>query len=139
IEKVDVKTWSTILNFHKTTELFADEHFDGDPVMVYIPAPGESAVPPNQQTGNNENDDNIDPITGNPTLPGTVQGEENPGYTGGAYDDNASDDNNGDDDGGNGPRIKFLVNNVQFSIAGRRVQYLDASGKLITEELTDYT
>ena len=79
------------------------------------------------------------PITGNPTLPGTLQGEENPGYTGGAYDDNASDNNNGDDDGGNGPRIKFLVNNVQFSIAGRRVQYLDASGKLITEELTDYT
>lgn len=133
------KTWFTILDFKKATELFADEHFDGDPVMVYTPGPGESAVPPNQQTGNIENDDNIDPMTGNPTLPGTVQGEENPGYTGGAYDDNASDDNNGDDDGGNGPRIKFLVNNVQFSIAGRRVQYLDASGKLITEELTDYT
>ncbi|MBE0483355.1 MAG: DEAD/DEAH box helicase family protein [Bacterioplanes sp.] len=130
------KTWFTILDFKKATELFADEQFDGDPVMIFEPQSGQSPVPPNQEIGNDLNDDEIDPMhlagngSNNPTLPDTLQAESNPGYHGGST---------ADEDDTSAPRTKFVVNNVTFNIAGRRVQYLDSDGKLITEELTDYT
>jgi type I restriction enzyme R subunit len=40
------KFYFTIMDFKKATELFADPDFDGDPVQVYEPGPGESPVPP---------------------------------------------------------------------------------------------
>ncbi len=36
-------------------------------------------------------------------------------------------------------RVKYVVNNVPVTVLARRVQYLDAHGKLITESLRDYT
>jgi type I restriction enzyme R subunit len=33
----------------------------------------------------------------------------------------------------------FVVHDVKVAVSGQRVQYLDASGKLITEQLDDYT
>lgn len=42
------KFYFTIIDFKKATELFADPDFDGDPVQVYEPGPGESAVMPEE-------------------------------------------------------------------------------------------
>lgn len=40
------KLYFTILDFRKATEHFADPDFDGQPVQIYVPKPGESPVPP---------------------------------------------------------------------------------------------
>ena len=40
------KTWFTILDFKRATELFADKDFDGEPVQIYEPKAGEPIAPP---------------------------------------------------------------------------------------------
>ena len=40
------KLYFTIMDFKRATSLFADPDFDGDPVQIYDPIPGESPVPP---------------------------------------------------------------------------------------------
>lgn len=42
------KLWFTIIDFKKATELFADPDFDGEPVVIYQPQPGEPTVPPEE-------------------------------------------------------------------------------------------
>ena len=47
------KSWFTILDFKRATELFADKEFDGDPVQVYEPGgdgPVDPPVPPDGAT-----------------------------------------------------------------------------------------
>lgn len=47
------KSWFTILDFKRATELFADKKFDGDPVQVYEPGgdgPVDPPVPPDGAT-----------------------------------------------------------------------------------------
>jgi type I restriction enzyme R subunit len=39
------KLFFTIMDFKRATALFADPDFDGDPVQIYEPGPGESACP----------------------------------------------------------------------------------------------
>lgn len=120
------KTWFTIMDFKRATEMFADKEFDGDPVQVYQPGPGEPVDPPAQ-------------------VPEV-------GEDGGGYDlpDGADVDfpfvptgNLGDGSGmDTGEKIKRFVmdgRRVPVSIAKERVQYLDTDGKLITESLRDYT
>jgi type I restriction enzyme R subunit len=40
------KTWFTILDFKRATELFADKDFDGEPVQIYEPKAGQPIAPP---------------------------------------------------------------------------------------------
>ena len=40
------KTWFTIMDFKGATALFSDPDFDGDPVQIYEPDPGEPPEPP---------------------------------------------------------------------------------------------
>jgi type I restriction enzyme, R subunit len=40
------KLWFTIVDFKKVTELFADPEWDGEPVVIYEPGPGDSPLPP---------------------------------------------------------------------------------------------
>lgn len=54
------KYWFTLMDFKKATELFADPAFDGDPVVVYEPGPGDDPVPPDD--GGGETDDGESPI-----------------------------------------------------------------------------
>jgi type I restriction enzyme R subunit len=112
------KTWFTILDFKRATELFADPAFDGDPVQVYEPGP----------------DDPIDPPPA-PIEPGGTQ--EEPGPLGG----NNPRTTAGPGEGGDGEVRRFVLDGKQVpvSIAHERIQYVDASGKLITESLRDYT
>lgn len=112
------KSWFTILDFKRATELFADKDFDGEPVQVYEPQPGEPMAPP-------------PPVE----LPPTAQ-------PGGAGPDAWPPTTAGPGEGGAGtdePRKYTLGHNVTVAVARERVQYLNADGKLITESLRDYT
>jgi type I restriction enzyme, R subunit len=107
------KYWFTIMDFKKATELFADPAFDGDPVQIYQPGPGESPVPPEQ-----------------PTDTDGQEGPETPNEAGPTFTDT---------DGVKDPRPRYVVNNVTVTVIAERVQYYGADGKLVTESLRDYT
>lgn len=90
------KYYFTIIDFKKATELFADPNFDGEPVQIYEPGPGDPPVPPEPP---------------GPEAPP----EPSP------------------------RRVKYVVDDVEVRIVAERVQYYGEDGKLITEELKDYT
>ncbi|ENU17579.1 DEAD/DEAH box helicase family protein [Acinetobacter lwoffii] len=113
------KTWFTIMDFKKATELFSDPAFDGDPVVIYEPKPDEPVVPPDEPDIGDEGDDS-DYTNDDSTIGGTSGGED----TGG-----------GDAE----PPRKFYVNDVAVNVIGERVQFYDNDGKLVTESLKDYT
>ncbi len=100
------KLYFTIMDFKGATRLFADPDFDGEPVVIYEPDPDESVVPP----------EIIDPPETNPPPYGPGEGEP------------------GGSDGGREGRIKYVVGDVNVRIAVERSQYLDADGKLMTED-----
>ncbi len=109
------KTWFTILDFKRATELFADPQFDGEPVQIYQPLPGEPVSPPE---GGDETSGSVPPLI-NPITPG---GHVAPGA------------------GGSDEPKKYVIGGmVTVAVARERVQYLNADGKLITESLRDYT
>jgi len=113
------KTWFTIMDFKKATELFSDPAFDGEPVVIYEPKPDEPVVPADEPDIEDEGDEPDYP-DGDSTTGGTSGGED----TGGGY--------------GEPPR-KFYVNDVAVNVIGERVQFYDNDGKLVTESLKDYT
>lgn len=123
------KLFFTIMDFKKATELFADDDFNGPPIVIYEPKGDESVVPPDD-----------------------LSGEETPA----AGDDFGDDDEQQDaelgdntdaSDGGilidlppgSGKRKKYVVDDVAVQVVSERVQYYDNDGKLITESLKDYT
>lgn len=117
------KYYFTILDFKRTTELFADPAFDGDPVQIYEPRGDASPVPPDDPGTGEEGD--ADRPAFFPPPPGT-EGIGAGGFNG----------PNGDD---NGRPYRYVVGNVPVRVVAERVQYFDANGKLITESLKDYT
>ncbi len=121
------KLYFTILDFKKATELFADPNFDGDPVQIYQPGPGDPPAPP----------DDVPP--GEDGDPGTTAGQ--PGNTNdppweGDPADPAGDGGDGDD---RPKRVKYVVADVPVLVLRERVQYYGPDGKLITESLRDYS
>ncbi|MBK7263260.1 MAG: DEAD/DEAH box helicase family protein [Rubrivivax sp.] len=108
------KTWFTILDFKRATDNFADPTFDGDPVQIYEPGPGDPVTPPDDNVAAAPDPDHAPPGSGDITAPGT-------------------------DDGGAAPRRYVVGQGVNVSVARERVQYLNAQGQLITESLRDYT
>jgi type I restriction enzyme, R subunit len=105
------KLFFTIMDFKRATALFADPTFDGDPVQVYEPGPEEPPVPPDESAG------------ASGTTPPSATTVDSPGG-----------------DWFPGPaRTRYYVHNVEVRVVAERVQYLDASGKLITESLRDYS
>lgn len=110
------KSWFTIMDFKKATELFSDPAFDGEPVVIYEPKDGEPIVPPEEkddgEVGSN--------TTAGPTIFDPPTGS-------------------GDDDTEGEPPKKFVVNNVPVKVIGERIQFYDNDGKLVTESLKDYT
>lgn len=106
------KYWFTIMDFKKATELFADPAFDGDPVQIYEPGPGDSPVPPDDETLPDDLAGAGDDATGETSF----TGEDGPG------------------------RTRYVVGNeVKVQVVAERVQYYGPDGKLITESLRDYT
>lgn len=107
------KLYFTIMDFKGATRLFADPDFDGEPVVIYEPKEGEPIVPPELAQGAGE----PDPPFTSPGTPGG--GVTPPGLTTG---------------GGGEGRAKYVIGDVAVRVAVERSQYLDADGKLITED-----
>lgn len=112
------KTWFTILDFKRATELFADKDFDGEPVQIYEPKAGEPIAPPDT------------PPDTQPGMPGDVD----PGDVATALPPLGPFA-----PGSDGPKKYVVGAMVTVAVARERVQYLNAQGKLITESLRDYT
>ncbi|MDB2687153.1 hypothetical protein N9Y42_08055 [Mariniblastus sp.] len=115
------KTHFTIMDFRNATNNFADPDFDGEPVQIYVAKGDDDVIPPDP---GEEDDTTIDYTDHDPeqtdiTFPTGV------GEGGGG--------------GGSDPRIKYVVNDVAFTVSKEQIQHLDADGKLITESLRDYT
>ncbi len=107
------KLWFTILDFKRATELFADEAFDGEPVVVFEPQAGDPVVPPEE--GDTTGGDQPGATTAGPGEGGTI----------------------GDPPGGG--RIKYVIDDVPVYVVNERIQYYGNDGKLITESLKDFT
>ncbi|HCI53067.1 MAG TPA: restriction endonuclease [Gallionella sp.] len=107
------KYWFTIMDFKKATELFADEAFDGPPIVIYEPEPDQPPVPPDEPPLDEEGN----PAPETTAVPGEGGEISEPG-TG---------------------RVKYVIGDVTVYVLSERVQYLSADGKLITESLKDYT
>lgn len=112
------KLYFTIMDFKGATRLFADPDFDGEPVVIYEPKQDDPVLPAEI-----------------PEVPGTGELEPppyGPGPTGG------DDTPPGGDTGGGGGigegRVKYVIDDVNVRVAVERSQYLDADGKLITED-----
>jgi type I restriction enzyme R subunit len=126
------KFYFTIMDFKKATELFADPAFDGDPVQIYEPAPGESPVPPDDAGGDDGQgvaEPTEPPIDGPGGDPG---GEDGIGESGGTT-------TTGGTTPPPQPRKKYVVHDVPVTVVAERVQYYGNDGKLITESLRSYT
>jgi type I restriction enzyme R subunit len=102
------KLYFTIMDFKGATRLFADPDFDGDPVVIYEPKPGDPVVPPDV------------------AYPLHADESEAPPYLGGSDETDTGG-------GGQGGRIKYVIGDVDVRLAVERSLYLDANGKLITE------
>jgi type I restriction enzyme, R subunit len=114
------KFYFTIIDFKKATELFADPDFDGDPVQIYEPKNlDDSPVPPELPEGEDAVDIDRYP-------------EPDQGFSWVGAD-------RADDLGFAAERRCYVVADVEVQVMAERVQYYDASGKLITESLKDYT
>jgi type I restriction enzyme R subunit len=105
------KLFFTIMDFKRATALFADPDFDGEPVQIYEPKTGDPPVPPDE-----------------PPADEPAAGEDEPGLHGAEFPGGVREST-----------PKYVVGDVEVRIVSERVQYLDASGKLITESLKDYT
>ena len=113
------KTWFTILDFKRATDVFADKDFDGDPVQIYEPKSDEPVVPPEPPA-------TVDG-SGASLEGGVVLDAVDGPLTSGAGDTST-------------PITRYIVGGiVNVHVARERVQYLNAQGKLITESLRDYT
>lgn len=113
------KLYFTIMDFKGATRLFADPKFDGEPVVIYEPKPDESVVPP-------------DIAPPNAADASAVGEPEPPPYGAGATDgDIPGSDTSGSSGQG---RAKYVIDDVDVRVAVERSQYLDADGKLITED-----
>ncbi|MDB9495438.1 DEAD/DEAH box helicase family protein [Spirulina major CS-329] len=115
------KTFFTILDFRSVTDLFVDPDFDGDPVRVKELREDDEFETPEEElaTGETITDAtgeavNFDPPDDPPEIitGGEIIGE---------------------------PRRKVYVNGVNVAILNERIQYIDGNGRLITENLKDYT
>jgi type I restriction enzyme R subunit len=110
------KLYFTIMDFKGATRLFADPDFDGEPAVIYEPKADEPVVPPDTATGAEADEfeaysEDSDPDNSDTPPVGTVEG----GRTGER-------------------RTKYVIDDVNVRVAAERSQYLDANGRLITED-----
>jgi type I restriction enzyme R subunit len=111
------KYYFTLLDFRGASSHFADKDFDGEPVQIYEPGADDPVTPP----------DDLPPKDDPDTPPATPDPDEtiidSPSFP----------------DPKKGPQKKIYVDGVDVRIIAERIEYLDASGKLVTESLRDFT
>ncbi|WP_348625393.1 DEAD/DEAH box helicase family protein (plasmid) [Paenibacillus peoriae] len=103
------KEYFTIMDFRNVSRLFADPEFDGDPEVILEVL---------------EDDEMPDDTS-------SEEGWDNPEFEGGS--------GNGELGEGSTGRVKYRVSDVNVQVVSERVHYYDANGRLITENLIDYT
>ena len=121
------KRFFTIMDFRNVTDLFADPAFDGEPVMIKeVQAEDEFTL---EEIGEDYTEEIIDETTGIPVDFAPQESDEiivKPEIiSGGTITEE--------------PHGKVYVAGVVVSVLSERVQHLDAEGKLIIENLKDYT
>ncbi len=114
------KTFFTIMDFRKVTDLFADKKFDGEPVRVKELAEDDEFETPEEEMENGE------PIVDDNGQEVDFGKQDETSLTGGGVIVTE-------------PRAKYYVNGVNVAILNERIQYMDEKGKLITGSLKDYT
>ncbi|SMD19974.1 DEAD/DEAH box helicase family protein [Rhizobium sp. RU36D] len=105
------KLYFTIMDFKGATRLFADPDFDGEPVVVYEPKSDDPIAPP----------DEVNPPVAN-EQGGTIYEQDL------EFDCHESGSVFREE-----PR-RYVIDDVDVRIAVERSQYLDADGRLITED-----
>ncbi len=123
------KLYFTIMDFKKATEQFADKDFNGPPIVIYEPKPGEPVVPPDDLGSEDTQADGDDFGDADEPQAGELGGDTNAGDGGILVDPPP----------GGGKRKKYVVADVAVQVVSERVQYYGNDGKLITESLNDYT
>ena len=116
------KYFFTLIDFRKATNHFADPSFDGEPVQVYEPGENDPVTPPVNVTQLGDGDEPIPPEPGEDET--VVVDPDNLDVTFPT---------------GETKRRKYYINGHEVKIVAERIEYLDASGKLVTETLRDYS
>lgn len=116
------KYYFTLSDFRKATNHFADPKFDGPPLQVYEPGEDDPINPPADVPPAEEGQDPLPPVPGADEE--VVVDPEPPDI--------------GIPPGGGGPK-KYYVAGKEVAVLTERVEYLDESGKLVTESLRDYS
>lgn len=115
------KYYFTLVDFRKATNHFADPDFDGEPVQIYQPTEYDPPVPPDDVPL----DDEGTPLPPRPTDEETIVDQPPPEVPPpGTRED---------------PPRKYYVRQRPVTVVLERVEYLDDSGKLVTESLRDYS
>ncbi len=119
------KYFFTLMDFRGATNHFADPDFDGEPVQIYEPGADDPVTPPDDgdTTATTDGDDDDTEEGGKPGQGETL----------------IDDGNDINITGGGGKKGKVYVDGVPVIIVAERVEYLDESGKLVTESLRDFT
>ncbi len=116
------KFFFTLMDFRGATNHFADPDFDGEPVQIYEPSDDDSVFPPDDEdTTSDPSGDDEEESREDETI---IDGGDRPDIT--------------INDGGI-RRGKIYVDGIGAKIIAERVEYLDESGKLVTESLRDFT
>ena len=115
------KSYFTIMDFRNVTNLFADPDFDGDPVMI-------KQVSEDDDLSGTEDETNEGPI---------IDGEDGDEVE--FPDPKEYPTIEGGGDIVEEPRVKIRVDGVRVQVVNERVQYLGADGKIISEDIKDYT
>lgn len=115
------KLFFTIMDFKGATRLFQDKHFDGEPAMVYEPKPDDPIIPPEDQRHG-----------------GSVAGEDSVPYLAGVEADDKGGGGDSPSASPTGGRTRYFIDDVAVGSGVERSQYLDESGKLITEDYRVY-
>ena len=115
------KLFFTVMDFRGATSHFADPEFDGEPVQIYQPGADDTISPPDDAA---QTDDEGEPLPPEPTDDETVLIDPMAPMQGAP---------------GGTPSRKVFVDGVGAQIVAERVEYLDESGKLVTESLRDFT
>lgn len=115
------KYYFTLVDFRKATNHFADPDFDGEPVQIYQPDVYDPPVPPDDVPLDEEGT----PLPPTPTDEEVIIDQPPPVIPPPSVDDD--------------PPRKFYVKRRPVTVVLERVEYLDESGKLVTESLRDYS
>ncbi len=117
------KYYFTLVDFRKATNHFADPDFDGEPVQIYEPAEGDPLTPPDDVPPST--DEGEDPIPPQPGEDETIVAGDKPPDIGPLP--------------GVAEPTKYYIKGKPVTVLAERIEYLDETGKLVTESLRDYS